>query len=129
MTGLRRDGALRQAARALQLRLDHGDLLLDLADALGDGGAVGLRHGLLDGGQDLAAPDDLAQPRQAALGRDDPAPVMLWTWPERLGSAITRPTRAMVLRASSVLVTWVRISSSRCVGFGAKTDPSARRRG
>ena len=61
----RRDAPIRELAHALELGLGDRDLLLDLADALGQRGAVGLGHRLLDQGQHVALPDCLAEARQA----------------------------------------------------------------
>src|SRR4051795_8207017 len=69
------DAPLGQGPDAVQLRLGDRDLLLDVADLLGNRGPVGLRQSRLDLCEHVAPLDWLTDARKALVGRDDPAAV------------------------------------------------------
>ena len=72
---LRRDLLFHQDAGAAQPRFRHRDQLLDLAELLEDGGAVGLRQRRLDARQQVAFLHRLSDARQSSVRRHDAAAV------------------------------------------------------
>src|SRR3954447_3547914 len=69
------DATLGQGPDAVQLRLGDRNLLLDVADLLGNRSPVRLRQSRLDLRQHVAPLDRLADARKALVGRDNPAAV------------------------------------------------------